>query len=640
LPDAAVSRRSIWDIRMTPDNQNPPERKPAPGRPADADDGQRAPPPTGPARQAEPDEPRMADDGGTQTLPLEALGLTPPSGHPAPPLAPEEPTAEIPRPPEATARMPAADVQSTARSQGAWDQITDTTPDDVGLAVDPEPDDEPELPYSLQPESIGESTPMASRASRVRRTISAKAWLLTGMLAGLVVSAWIYFRPWKLNLPLSRPVRTELSSLPAVDGIEPPAQWTRVGGLFFGKDEINKPWIYDPTASAARVAPQSVPPDLDWKLLSLVAQPPLEPFTRLAWIQPSGGAALLVCHDFSFQAASEPAQAMDTLAAILSWSVALPGGSYAMPPTVADVPDPGVGLLLVTVSAAGELSAWNPHRSSADGPVWKAELGAPPMASPRAWMDLRSRQGRLWLMTPTTTHLAVLDAADGREIGRLEWPRPMDVSMPMATAPFRLGDRGWGWLGSDGRQAILWSLSTTGLPALERAMTLPEGLGRRGQAPRLCTFPDPDAPGEDQFALTVGSGTTVWWSRARMKASGKEEEAGETPTIEARATGELAAVDLNGDGYWDLAGINADGNMWYCPGPSHRPHPGEQIPWGDQVSAALGSAVYWRLDTAGLVGEYFDRGGRPQEARLPLPTLTDAHIGPLLADWEERHPGS
>jgi hypothetical protein len=590
-----------------------------------------------PDQPAPPDVGRTTPDSGrndedTQTLSLEELGITPPPRElpvaSAAPMAPAE-AVQQPMPPSAP---PAP--EATARLEPLRSEAT-TGPAESVLV--PESDDEPELPYSLQPDNLNETTPQVSRASRVRKRVSAKTWLLVGIGLGLAVGAWVYFYPWHMKLPPARPQRQEMAALPRVEGVAPPVQWTRIGALYFGKDEINKPWIYDPVTGQAAVALQSVPADLDWKRLVVVARPPLEPFTRLAWIQGggAGGGALLVCRDFSFHEAAKAAGAMEASVAGLNWSVSLPAGDYPFAPAVADTPDPKVGVILV-VAGGGELHAWNPQAPADGGPAWRVKLDSPVIAGPRAWLDLRSSQARLWLLAPMAQSLVIVDAASGQVADKLDWPEPLDPAFRLALVPMRLGDRGWGWLASNGRQAFQWLLGDNGRPTLVWNAKLPDGLAGKGEAPRLCTFPDPDAPGADQFALTAGDGRTVWLNQAQMTQA---RNSGAIATIEARATGDLAAVDLNGDGYWDLVGINADGNLWYRPGPANVPHAGESIPWGDQVSASLGSAVSWRLDPKALVDQYFSRDGRPQEASLALPTFTSSNIGLLRKDWDRRYSG-
>ena len=106
--------------------------------------------------------------------------------------------------------------------------------------------------------------------------------------------------------------------------------------------------------------------------------------------------------------------------------------------------------------------------------------------------------------------------------------------------------------------------------------------------------------------------------------------------ISAKVKGDLAAIDLNGDGYWDLAGINSDGNIWFRSGPADKQDSGEFLQFATGVSASLSSESFWRLDEKALISDYFGRDGEPEEVALELPTLTSSNIGLLRDDWDRR----
>jgi hypothetical protein len=493
--------------------------------------------------------------------------------------------------------------------------------------------EELEKPYSLQPEEV-ESPELAAREA-ARRGLTRPMLGLIGVGVGLALCALVYFLPRSPSFQFEKPETAPLAELRPIAGAAPPRQWVSAGGLFFGIDADSRPWNYDPTSGVATRSAASAPAVLGTQDgFSVVARPPLDLRTRLAWIEPAsdGGAPRLVCRDYEF--VTDSADAANSLPAgqPVNVSIDLPAGDYRYAPAVVDHPDPKTGLRLVTVDAQGAVTGWAPLAEDPSKPAWQHQAGSPPAHEPLVWIDFQSQPPAEYVLVLTEKGVETLDGATGQSVGRLEWS--MRPGHPLGVARMQPVGGAAAWVASDGQGGLAFALARGGRPEKLAAFTIAEDLGAGQEAPRLVTFPSGAQPDADDVVVASAGGRLAWL------VAPAADQAAKPVIIQSATTGTLAATDLSGDGYYDLVGLDAAGQPWLADGRRHAAaHQDAATTRGDAARAPT-SPVSWRLTRMALVGEYFDAQGTPLRVSLSLPTAVTADSSRterLVQDWRRRN---
>ncbi len=517
----------------------------------------------------------------------------------------------------------------------------------TGAPADVEPlkEAEEQEPFSLQPDDpeafeIATQAP-AAPAEKPSRPVRKGVWLSMGLAVGLGVCAWSYFRPWTMPFEMNQPTRKPLDPIPALSNDSAPARWVLHRGKFIGVS-VNKPWTYQSDVEETRRADLDALFDPEQRRFTLVSEPPLDPFTRLAWIDQTAGGneadpgvdKRLVYRDYTFldpTAISAGAASPTTL----EHRAILPASQYPFAPAVVDDPDVNVGQLLIVADVAGLVTAWRIEEGNDPAPAWEIQLESPPLGQPLVWLDWRPDPVRTWLMVSTSNGIEFLSGA-GLRAATLPWKQQVAQDRRAGIKPMRLGEKGWGWVASDGRQCMAFVIDPKAGPEQVWSRELPEDYGAPNAPPRILTFINGDGPEQDHLALASPHDPADPDGRVLVITSAVWSEGAE-PVVLGQKTAGLTAADVNGDAYWDLIGLTPEGQIWVAPGPKYAPAPADSVLQIDSP-AAVGSEVLWRWDEDILIAEYFDKAkeSSPHRISLMLPGRSEEDRAALCADLDRR----
>ena len=552
---------------------------------------------------------------------------------PPPPPVEEEPEPTPPPPPPIEEEPePTSSIKPTPLDR--------PTKPHIGVV----PEEELEQPYSLQPDEVASAdTEAEAMAGTVtQRSVRKKLWLTLGAIAGLAVCAWYYFQPHPAIFPAFEPAFERLEALPSIgDPPTPPPgeqdpRWTLLDGMFLGRDATERPWIYRPDSGdgvSKRLvgrASSDAPAETLVGSVGLVARPPMEPYTRLAWIEQviaAPPAYQMILRDYRFEAAGGETSPH------VNRTIPLEGDAIRFAPTIVDHPDPAVGFLQVVIDADRRLRAYrpNPEEVAEFEIAWEKQLEAPATRAPVAWLDWEAEPPAMWLIAPTAGGVEVLDVAAGRKTGSIEWKDSMQSNPPAAMAPIRLGSDGWGWAVSDGRICGAFRIDKAGQPILVWSVSFEEPVSTTsGGTLHLLTFPDGARPENDQVVVMSDEGSTAWFESPATEETIPVQSLWQGGSI----VGDPVATDLNGDGFWDLVGMRSDGKLLVADGRVRADRTDRLIQPSELTAPA--SDVLWNLTSGGLVGDTFDRDGRPRRVRLELSATAMAKIERLKTDWNRR----
>ena len=503
---------------------------------------------------------------------------------------------------------------------------------------------EEEEPFSLQPDDpeafeIATQAP-AAPAEKPSRPVRKGVWLSVGLAVGLGVCAWSYFRPWTMPFEMSQPIKKTLESIPTLSNDSPPVRWVLHQGKFIGVS-ANKPWTYQSDIEETRRADLDAF-DPEQRRFTLVSEPPLDPFTRLAWIDetPGGNEAdsgvgeRLVYRDYTFLDST----AISAGAASLTTHERrkdLPSSQNPFPPAAVDDPDVDIGQLLIVVDGAGLVTAWRIEEGNDPAPAWEIQLESSPLGQSLVWLDWRPDPVRTWLMIPTSNGIEFLGGA-GLRAATLSWKTPTAQDRRAVIKPMRLGEKGWGWVASDGRQCLAFVIDPKAGPEQVWSRELLEDYGAPNAPPQILTFINGDEPEQDHLALASPHDPDDHDGRVVVITSSVRSDGAE-PVVLNQKTAGLTAADVNGDAYWDLVGLTPDGQLWVAPGPDYAlasDDPDRVI----DAPAAVGTEVLWRWDEDSLIAEYFDKAkeSSPHRVSLTLPGRSEEHRAALRADLDRR----
>ena len=480
-----------------------------------------------------------------------------------------------------------------------------------------------EKPYSLQPEEMTGTGTQGSASARGPRRIPMPLWFIFFMLVGAALFTAIYFLPRSITFPLPKP-RTEAAAPIAIPNVadEPPKAWALQDGVFYGKDVLSRPWTYDPVSGKVLHASDNTSALFAPGAFTVVAHPPLEAGTRLAWIAGSAAAGWqLLCRDYNFTADPVPPSPQNAL----STSVPLPQGTYPYAPLAIDSADHAIGTLLVVVNGEGSAQAYRPESPTPGEPFWNVTLAGKPLATPLSLYNGNAAKPVYYLLVATAKGMQSIDSLSGQVVGSLDWGKPISGEEIVLGAQRLPGNRQyWGLLAWDGATAFLVDTKPDGQLALVETI---ECGGAAKKPARMIGFPDGGDPTRDGALLAAADGSLTILTKA-----GKHELPG------TGAAGAITSIDLNGDGLWELINIKSDGGFWVVEGSSLQP--GAELDFKriemENYAARPATRVYWHIEGSGLIADYFDAEGLPQRLIVELPAVDGVQQTAIINDFNRR----
>lgn len=239
--------------------------------------------------------------------------------------------------------------------------------------------------------------------------------------------------------------------------------------------------------------------------------------------------------------------------------------------------------------------------------------------------------GRGALLVTGTKGVSLIDSTgpDFESFGSAEFSEPWPVDQEGSIARMRFEENGRGWLVATAGRFALIQYDSRG-PRLIDEGTFESGEESPPGSALIATFPDGNDPERDQAFVLLPSGIGAWISLD----SGGKAVTDEIELSGRRTTRSIAADDLNGDGFWDLVGIEDDGSLWVLDGETRQEVSGGLLM---QTAHEVSGEVLWRQTPSGLECLYPSGDEKWVQLSIPCSVSDREELRTLLAkDWKWR----
>jgi hypothetical protein len=492
----------------------------------------------------------------------------------------------------------------------------------------------PEQPYSLRPIDGAEGWAAVGAAASTGRLAATRKWpwLVGGLILGLGAFASFFFSPasgGSATFALAPPPEADALTLPRLSGA---TIWVHRGRWFIGVEPATE-------SEAARLHwfdALSDPPGYGGSMPLPAPAPASEAVAPIGVLEIDGRAfAWTTATDIHWAPAGEAAGGEAARDPIPAGSVrfAVDLKPLYPPVSVEDWDRPGAERILQAFRRDDTdlLVAVDPVTRNAPAFELQDRLLAPPLA----FFDDRARKALALIVTTRGATLFDLSGerlapVRGGAVARFGSAWSDRRSASIARARFTGGAVGWivARTGAYASIALHGAADGARLEMLGGAEWRP-AVNAPDDAPAIVTFPSPDDPARDDAAIVQGDRAGYWIAPPSGAPATNPDFAGPGST--------LGAEDFNGDGYWDLVGVNSEGELWMLDGARREP---VRLDDGSSTQHRPDSPVAYTRRPAGIDLFHFSAGGDPIRRRLPGPSGRDPKLIESLSRIDRWRAGS